>query len=285
MLTSTKLGLVLLLLLVLVVNVAQTSWETSLRTESPITDADYSGAYAVQQFEPAFINFEFHDRTSRWATYAFSTAYFILFPVLALGTLIALARRPEIAPFRVLCLAVAIDYVVSLPFFLWFPVPERWAYPESNAVLLSDQWSSALINSIRPLSALNNSFPSTHVSLTVVLILVCWVFHVRLRATITALGAMVVLATSRSVSTGWPTSLRASRPGPSVWPPLGDSRTPPSVASSRCNPSIPSSAGSDGPFRSSRRPAALNKQCVSTERGRRYDGVAAASLGKIGSAK
>ena len=195
MLTNTKLGLVLLLLLVLVVNVAQTSWETSLRTESPITDADFSGAYAVQQFEPAFINFEFHDRTSRWTMYAFSTAYFILFPVLALGVLIAFARRPEIAPFRVLCLAVAIDYVVSLPFFLLFPVPERWAHPESNAVLLSDQWSSALINSIRPLSALNNSFPSTHVSLTVVLILVCWVFHVRLRATITALGAMVVLAT------------------------------------------------------------------------------------------
>ena len=70
---------------------------------------------------------------------------FILFPVLAIGVLIALARRREIAPFRVICLATAIDYVISLPWFLFFPVPERWAYPESDAVLLSDQWTSALI--------------------------------------------------------------------------------------------------------------------------------------------
>jgi membrane-associated phospholipid phosphatase len=195
MLTNTKPRLVLLLLIVFAANMVETSWETSLRTASPITDADLRGAYAVQQFEPEFINFEFHDTTSKWAMYAWSVAYFILFPVLAVGVLIALARRSEIVPFRVLCLAVAIDYVVSLPWFLLFPVPERWAHPESNAVLLSDQWSSALIDSIRPLSALNNSFPSTHVSLTVVLILVCWVFHVRLRSTVTALGAMVVLAT------------------------------------------------------------------------------------------
>jgi membrane-associated phospholipid phosphatase len=45
------------------------------------------------------------------------------------------------------------------------------------------------------MSAINNSFPSTHVSLTVIMILVCWVFQVRLRSTVTALGTMVILAT------------------------------------------------------------------------------------------
>ena len=87
------------------------------------------------------------------------------------------------------------DYLVSLPWFLLFPVPERWAYPESNAILLSDLWSSNLILAIRPLSALNNCFPSTHVSLTVIIITVCWLFQVRLRNTITALGLTVILAT------------------------------------------------------------------------------------------
>jgi len=61
------------------------------------------------------LDFEFHDTTARWAVYAYSTSYFILFPVLAAGVLIALARRREIGPFRVLCLAVAIDYAISLP--------------------------------------------------------------------------------------------------------------------------------------------------------------------------
>lgn len=195
MLTNTKLGLALLLLIVFAVNLGQTAWEASLHTGAPVSAADYRGAYAVQQIEPEFINFEFHDATVEWATYAYSTSYFLLFPVLAIGVLVALARRREIAPFRVLCLATAIDYAISLPWFLFFPVPERWAYPESDAILLSDQWTSALINSIRPMSALNNSFPSTHVSLSVILILVCWLFQVRLRTTVTALATTVILAT------------------------------------------------------------------------------------------
>jgi hypothetical protein len=76
MLTNTKPGLVLLLLLVFAVNLAETSWETSLHTGSPVSAADYKGAYAVQQFEPSFINFEFHDQTAAWAMYAYSLSYF-----------------------------------------------------------------------------------------------------------------------------------------------------------------------------------------------------------------
>ena len=193
--TNTKPGLILLLLLVFAANLVETGWEASLHSGSPVTEDDNKGAYAVQRFEPAFIDFEFHDTTATWAVYAFSTSYFILFPVLAMGVLVALACRPELAPFKVLILAVATDYLVSLPFFLLFPVPERWAHPESSAILLSDQWSAWLIESIRPMSALNNSFPSTHVSLTVIMIIVCWLFEVRLRNTVTALGTTVILAT------------------------------------------------------------------------------------------
>ena len=191
----TRSSLVALLLVVFLVNLGETWLETSSRTGSPISAADHNGAYAMQQFEPRFINFEFHDQTAAWAMYAYSTSYFVLFPLLGVAVLVALARREAIAPFRVMCLAIAADYMISLPLFLMFPVPERWAYPESHAILLSDQWSSALIDAIRPMSALNNSFPSTHVSLTVIIIAVCWLFNVRLRNMVTALGLTVVLAT------------------------------------------------------------------------------------------
>jgi membrane-associated phospholipid phosphatase len=194
MLTS-KSGLVVLLLLVFLANYGETWLESSSHTLSPVSAADYKGAYAVQQFEPEFLNFEFHDATARWAMYAYSISYFVVFPVVGLGVLVALARRKELAPFRVLCLAVTADYLVSLPWFLLFPVPERWAYPESNAILLSDLWTSNLIAAIRPISALNNCFPSTHVSLTVIILIACWLFQVRLRDTITALGITVILAT------------------------------------------------------------------------------------------
>lgn len=195
MLTQTKSGLVLLLIIVFAINFAETSLETSMRGGAPISVADYHGAQAVERFEPEFINFEFHDKTARWAMYVYSVAYFALLPVFGLSVLIALARREELAPFRVCCLAIAADYFISMPWFLLFPVPERWAHPGSDAVLLSDQWSSALIDAIRPISALNNSFPSTHVSLSVVIVVVCWLFHVRLRSTVTALAMSVILAT------------------------------------------------------------------------------------------
>jgi membrane-associated phospholipid phosphatase len=195
MLINTKAGLLLLLLFVFTANYAETWIEASAHAQSPVSAADYKGAYAVQQFEPDLINFEFHDRTARWAVYAYSTAYFVLFPVVALAVLIALARRKELAPLRVVCLAVTADYLMSLPWFILFPVPERWAYPESNAILLSDLWSSSLILSIRPFSAVNNCFPSTHVSLMVIFVAVCWLFEVRFRNVVASLGLIVVLST------------------------------------------------------------------------------------------
>jgi membrane-associated phospholipid phosphatase len=195
MLLNSRTGLFALLLLVFLVNYGETWLERPAPGQPPVSSAAYNNAYSFQAFERGAVEFEFHDRTALWGVYAYSIAYFAVFPALAIGLLFGLARRRELAPFRVLCLAVTIDYLVSLPFFLLYPVPERWSYPESRAVLLSDLWSSNLIQAIRPISALNNCVPSTHVSLTVIIVAVCWLFQVRYRLTFTALGLTVVLAT------------------------------------------------------------------------------------------
>ena len=92
-------------------------------------------------------------------------------------------------------LAVAIDYAVSLPFFIFFPVPERWSFFESEAMLLSDKWSDWLIRAIRPMSGLDNSFPSNHVSLIVLALTACLIFEVPYRKCAIPLGATVVLST------------------------------------------------------------------------------------------
>ena len=97
--------------------------------------------------------------------------------------------------YRILCLAIAADYLLSLGFFLFFPVPERWAFPDSGAMLLSDRWSSAFIDLLRPISGVDNCFPSTHVSFTVVIILVGYLFQVRMRHTMLAMGTTIILST------------------------------------------------------------------------------------------
>ena len=127
-------------------------------------EAGYPIADAFQWFE-RYLSFELHDTTSAIASYGYSASYFVIFPVLCLYVAWALARKRDPRPYQAVSLAVAIDYAVSLPFFIFFPVPERWSSPVTEAMLLSDKVSDKLIEFIRPMSGLDNSFPSFHVSL------------------------------------------------------------------------------------------------------------------------
>jgi len=193
---NTRLGLTLVVAIVFAINFAETSLvEPSLQATTLLgPQTAYRIADGVHHLEGG-LSFQFHDVTNRIAVVGFSTSYFFLWPLMAFGTAWILWRRPEIAPYQLLCLAVAIDYLVSLPFYILFPLPERWAFPESGAMMLSDLWTSRLIEAIRPISGLDNCFPSSHVSLTVVIVLACWHLKVRLRRSVLLLGLAVVLAT------------------------------------------------------------------------------------------
>jgi membrane-associated phospholipid phosphatase len=184
----------LLLGVVFLVNVVETSLDAWLTPAALGAGAGYPIADAFRWFEGA-VSFEAHDVTSTIACVGYSLSYFLIFPLLCLSVAWVLARRPDPVQYRAVSLAVTIDYLVSLPFFLFFPVPERWSFPASEAMLLSDKLSEALIEMIRPISGLDNSFPSFHVSLTTLVATACFLFNVPLRTTILALGATVVLAT------------------------------------------------------------------------------------------
>ncbi len=187
-------GPTLLLGLVFGVNWVETWLETVARPEGPVTALGYTIARSMHRLE-GLVSFRGHDLVPTLAVYGFSISYFFVLPALALGTALALARRPALAPYRVFAQAVAFTYGLSLPFFLFFPVPERWAYPDSGAILLSDLWTSRLIEVFRPISGLDNCFPSFHVSLTVVIVATAFLFRLRLRWSTAALGGTVVLAT------------------------------------------------------------------------------------------
>jgi membrane-associated phospholipid phosphatase len=91
--------------------------------------------------------------------------------------------------------AIGLAYLASLPFYMFFPVPERWSFSESGAVLLSDRWTTGLIEAMRPISGLDNCFPSSHVSLTVIAVAACFVFGLRCRWTVLLVGSIVILST------------------------------------------------------------------------------------------
>jgi membrane-associated phospholipid phosphatase len=190
-----KWGLTFLLTLVFALNYAETAIEDWLKEKYSLGAQTASFiAVSFQKIEGNY-SFENHAGTNAIAVYGFSISYFFLLPLLAVAIAVALSRRKEISAYRVLTLAVAFNYLISLPFFILFPVPERWTYADSGAILLSDLWSSKLIESIRPISGLDNSFPSFHVSMTTIIILICYLFSFRFRITTLALGTTVILST------------------------------------------------------------------------------------------
>jgi membrane-associated phospholipid phosphatase len=184
----------LLLAAVFAFNWIETGLDPWLTPASLGAQAGYPITEAFRWFE-GYLSFASHDATSAVATYGYTFSYFFVLPLVCLFVVWSLARREDPRPYRALSLAVAIDYAVSLPFFLFFPVPERWAYFESEAMLLSDKWSDRLIEAIRPISGLDNSFPSTHVSLIVLAATACFLFAVPFRKCTIPLGGTVVLST------------------------------------------------------------------------------------------
>jgi membrane-associated phospholipid phosphatase len=184
----------MLLAAVFLVNYVQTSVDAAVTPRGLGVEAGYPIADAFRWFE-RYLSFELHDTTSAIAYYGYSASYFVVFPVLCLSVVWALARRRDPRPYQAVSLAVAINYLVSLPFFIFFPVPERWSSPVTEAMLLSDRVSDKLIEFFRPMSGLDNCFPSFHVSLTVLFVGACFMFRVPMRMSALVFGTTIVLST------------------------------------------------------------------------------------------
>ena len=195
-LLSTRGGLTGILAVAFVVNWGETALETTINGNlaQKVTELGLQNAHAFHWLERHF-SFASHDVTNMLAVRGYSSSYFFVFPAVIVGLGLFLAIRDSITPYRVFSLSIVTSYLLSLPFFIFFPVPERWAYPESNAILLSDKWSSQLIETFRPISGLDNCFPSFHTCMTVIAILLCFRFRTRLRWSILAIGLTIILST------------------------------------------------------------------------------------------
>jgi len=66
------------------------------------------------------------------------------------------------------CYAIMINYLVAIPFYLFFPVNEVWHHDPSVKFLMLDVFPT-FENEYRALSGLDNCFPSLHTSISVTL--------------------------------------------------------------------------------------------------------------------
>jgi membrane-associated phospholipid phosphatase len=190
---NTKIGLSFLLVGLFAFNLVETYLENT-RKSARIFERGYSIAEAFHGLEGNF-SFNYPELINYWTVVGYSFSYFLLLPIMLIGTATAFAFRSSISPYRVFTLAIIINYALSLPFFIFFPVPERWAFPDANAILLSDLLSIYLIEFIRPISGLDNCFPSIHTSFTIIIIYACYHFNTRFSKSVFFLGITVLLST------------------------------------------------------------------------------------------
>ncbi len=201
-LLHTRWGLTLLMGILFVVNLIETTVESAVQTSTGVGTEMAHAVARAQRWIEGGLTFDRHDLTNPIAIYGYASVYFFVLPAMIVMTLVALARRRDIRPYRILCVTLAVTYTVCFMFYLAFPVPERWAFPESEAILLSDLWSSRLITAIRPISGLDNCFPSFHVASAVDVAIVCCLMNVRFR-TVSVFAAAAVAASTFVLGIHW----------------------------------------------------------------------------------
>jgi len=100
-------------------------------------------------------------------TIVLSFLYIVVFQAMLIASLgIYTYKNESKQMYYATCYAIMINYLVAIPFYLFFPVNEVWSYAPNVHFLMLDVFPS-FETEYRALSGLNNCFPSLHTSISV----------------------------------------------------------------------------------------------------------------------
>ncbi|MDH6431206.1 phosphatase PAP2 family protein [Paenibacillus sp. FSL R7-0048] len=91
------------------------------------------------------------------------------------------------------CYAIIINYALAIPFYLYFPVNEVWSYLPAGVKFTMLDVFPKFEQEYRPLSGLNNCFPSLHTSISVTMALLAFRSGNRRWMAITSISAVVIV--------------------------------------------------------------------------------------------
>ncbi|MBP1996765.1 phosphatase PAP2 family protein [Paenibacillus eucommiae] len=154
---------------ILFINKLELSIEKSMRPRHDFT----SSIYKIEGDFSASIQHFFHNDT---LTYVATFFYVVVFPALMIASILIYTYQKNYKLFYALCYAIMFNYIVAIPFYLFFPVNEVWSFRPNVSLLINDVFPS-FETEYRPLSGLDNCFPSLHTSISVTLAVLA--FHSR----------------------------------------------------------------------------------------------------------
>jgi membrane-associated phospholipid phosphatase len=91
------------------------------------------------------------------------------------------------------CYAIIINYAIAIPFYLYFPVNEVWSYLPADVKFTMLDVFPKFEQEYRPLSGLNNCFPSLHTSISVTMALLAFRSGNRRWMLITSVSAVLIV--------------------------------------------------------------------------------------------
>lgn len=91
------------------------------------------------------------------------------------------------------CYAIIINYAVAIPFYLYLPVNEVWSYLPAGVNFTMLDVFPGFEQEYRPLSGLNNCFPSLHTSISITMALLAFRSGNRRWMVITSISAFVIV--------------------------------------------------------------------------------------------
>lgn len=135
--------------------------------------------------------------------------YIIVFQSLLIGSIgVYIIDRNKVFVYAT-CFAIITNYAVAIPFYVLFPVNEVWSYPPAGVSFLMLDVFPRFEQEYRPLSGLNNCFPSLHTSISVtIMLLAARSGNIRWRI-ITTISSIIILFSIFYLGIHWLTDMLA----------------------------------------------------------------------------
>ncbi|MGG1515807.1 phosphatase PAP2 family protein [Paenibacillus oryzisoli] len=147
------------LLTILFFNKLEMTFEKRMHYRADFTKSIYS----IEGNFVANIQHFFHNDI---LTYVSSYFYVVVFPSVMIGSIAIYTYKKNYKLFYAVCYALMFNYMIAIPFYLFFPVNEVWSFHPNVNLLILDAFPT-FEQDYRPLSGLDNCFPSLHTSISV----------------------------------------------------------------------------------------------------------------------
>lgn len=126
--------------------------------------ADFTpSVYSLEGNFVYYVQHLFKNDVLTWLTTYF---YVVIFPALMIVSIGVYTYQKNFKLYYAICYAIMFNYLAAIPFYLFFPVYEVWSVHPQVEFLMSRVFPT-FETDYRPLSGLDNCFPSLHTAISV----------------------------------------------------------------------------------------------------------------------